>query len=219
MGGRAIVVAGLIAGVAAGGLALGGLLLLAPPPPVQESPTPTTASPVPVTPSPAASTSSPAASASASPAGPSAAFGVGEAAPALDVAQLGGGRISLASLQGKPVWVNFMATWCPSCRDELPLMAGYATRYADDGLVVLVIDVREDAATVDAYMRGLGVTLPVGVDVDGVAQGAWGAFALPVHYWIGADGVVRDGALGGIGPDLMTAGLKAIMPGVDVTAP
>ena len=209
---------GLIAGVAAGGLALGGLLLLAPPPTVPETPPPATASPPPATASPPPATASPVASASASPGGV-AAFGVGEPAPALDVAQLGGGRISLAALKGQPVWVNFMATWCPSCRDELPLMAGYAAQYSDAGLVVLVIDVREGEATVGGYMRSLEVTLPVGIDVDGVAQGAWGAFALPVHYWIDADGIVRDGALGGIGPDVMTTGLKAILPGVAVTTP
>ena len=211
--------AGLIAGVLVGGLALGGLLLLVPPPVVQESAASIAPSRVPVTPSPAAVTPTPAATPSAAPSGASAAFGVGEAAPSLDVAQLGGGRISLASLKGQPVWVNFMATWCPSCRDELPLMAGYAAKYSDAGLVVLVIDVREDQATVDSYMRSLGVTLPVGTDVDGTAQGAWGAFALPVHYWIDTDGIVRDGALGGIGPDLMTAGLEAILPGVSVSAP
>jgi thiol-disulfide isomerase/thioredoxin len=44
------------------------------------------------------------------------------------VPQVGGGEIDLASLRGKPVWVNFMATWCPSCQDELPAMAGFAAR-------------------------------------------------------------------------------------------
>jgi hypothetical protein len=40
---------------------------------------------------------------------------------------------------------------------------------------------------------------------------------LPVHFWIDADGIVRDGSLGGIGPDIMARGLRAILPGVDVT--
>ena len=46
---------------------------------------------------------------------------------------------------------------------------------------------------------------------------AWDALALPVHFWIDKDGIVRDGALGGIGPDVMATGLKTILPGVDVT--
>jgi cytochrome c biogenesis protein CcmG, thiol:disulfide interchange protein DsbE len=92
-----------------------------------------------------------------------------------------------------------------------------AVRYADTGLVVMAVDVREDAATVDAFMKGLGVTFPVGLDGEGTAQRAWGAYALPVHYWVDAEGVVRDGALGGIGADVMAAGLETILPGVDVT--
>ena len=46
---------------------------------------------------------------------------------------------------------------------------------------------------------------------------AWDAIALPVHFWIDAEGIVRDGALGGIGPDVMAEGLETILPGVDVT--
>jgi hypothetical protein len=50
-----------------------------------------------------------------------------------------------------------------------------------------------------------------------VSQHAWGASAPSVHSWIDAAGVVRDGALGGIGPDIMAAGLGSILPGVEVT--
>jgi hypothetical protein len=46
---------------------------------------------------------------------------------------------------------------------------------------------------------------------------AWDALALPVHSWVDKDGIVRDGALGGIGPDVLAKGLESIMPGVDVT--
>ena len=44
-----------------------------------------------------------------------------------------------------------------------------------------------------------------------------GRHRLPVHFWIDAEGIVRDGALGGIGPDVMATGLETILPGVDVT--
>jgi thiol-disulfide isomerase/thioredoxin len=221
MGGRTAILTGLLAGVVVGGVTLGGLLVLAPPPDPTASATTSPATPPPATASPAPpSPSAPASPTPASsPGAGGAAFGVGEPAPALDVAQLGGGRIDLAVLKGKPVWVNFMATWCPPCRDELPLMAGFAERYGDTGLVVVAIDVREDESTVDAFARSLDVPFPVGLDVEGAAQKAWGAYALPVHFWIDADGIVRDGALGGIGPDVMAAGLRTVLPGVNVTVP
>ncbi len=144
-------------------------------------------------------------------------FHVGGPAPALVVPQVGGGMIDLASLRGKPVWINFMATWCPPCQDEFPLMNGFAVRYAEDGLVVIAIDVREEEGAVASFAQQLGATFPMGLDLDGAAAREWDALALPVHFWIDAEGIVRAGALGGIGPDVMADNLRAIMPGVDVT--
>ena len=220
---RLSIVAGLVTGLATGALVIGGILAFAP-------------EPVPVaTPPPQASlaVASPAASASA---GPSAAasgaiasgagasssavaglFHVGEMAPQLVVPQVGGGTIDLANLRGKPVWVNFMGTYCPPCQDEFPLMNGFAARYASTGLVILAIDVKEDEGTVAAFADQLNATFPLGLDSDGAASVRWDAIALPVHFWIDKDGVIRDGALGGIGPDVMTRGLSTILPGVKVT--
>ena len=96
-------------------------------------------------------------------------FHIGEPAPALVVPQVGGGTIDLANLKGKPVWVNFMGTYCPPCHDEFPLMNGFAARYADDGLVVLAIDVKEDEGTVAAFANDLNATFPLGLDTDGAA--------------------------------------------------
>jgi cytochrome c biogenesis protein CcmG, thiol:disulfide interchange protein DsbE len=220
MGGKTAIGGGLVAGLITGAIVVGAVVLLTPGP---VAPDPA-ASPSPVAGASASPSASPTASPSSSPASspaaspdPGAAFGVGQPAPPLAVPQLGGGEIALANLRGKPVWVNFMASWCPPCRDELPIMNGLAARYADTGLVVLAIDVREDEAVVDAFIREVNVTFPVGLDTDGTAQSDWGALALPVHYWVDAEGVVRDGALGGIGPEVMAEGLESILPGVEVT--
>lgn len=247
MGSKVAIASGLLAGIVAGGALVGAIVVYAPiptpAPVVTASPSPSAgagASParpsasavvspsvVPSASGSPAASGSPSASgsASASPASsPSSsastdldAFGVGKPAPPLSVPRLGGGIVDLASLRGKPVWVNFMATWCPPCRDQLPVMNGFAARYASSGLVVLVIDVREDQDAVAAFMTSLKVNLPVGIDTNGTAQGAWRATALPVHFWIGKDGVVRAGALGGIGPDVMATSLQTILPGVTVT--
>jgi thiol-disulfide isomerase/thioredoxin len=144
-------------------------------------------------------------------------FHIGDPAPRLVVQQVGGGTVDLGNLLGSPVWVNFMGTYCPECLDEFPLMNGFAVRYADDGLVVIAVDVREDEGTVAAFSSSLNVMFPLGLDPDGSAQRAWEAFALPVHFWVDAEGVVRDGALGGVGADVMARGLGLILPDIDVT--
>lgn len=221
MGPRFAIAAGLLAGVGVAAILLLGLLVFAPAPASPPTPAPSIAqasSSAP--PSSGASTSAtasrdPATASASAPA--TAGFHVGQPAPALVVPQLGGGTIDLAALKGKPVWVNFMATWCPPCQDEFPLMNGFAARYGSTGLVVLAIDVREDEGTVATFAQRLSATFPVGLDGDGKASETWGAVALPVHFWIDAKGIVRDGAAGGIGADTMAHGLQAILPGVDVT--
>ena len=226
---RLSILAGLLAGVAVALLVLGGIVAFAPAPGAATTPAPVPSGSIGI---PSASPSPSVAPVSASPSGgasPSASaptpggsataglFHVGEPAPELIVPQVGGGTIDLTNLRGQPVWVNFMGTYCPPCLDEFPLMNGFAARYADDGLVILAIDVKEEEGAVAAFAESLTATFPLGLDSDGSAQERWGALALPVHFWIDKDGIVRDGALGGIGPDVMARGLSSIMPGVDVT--
>ncbi len=242
---RLAIIFGLLAGIAVAGLGIGAILAFAPigsPSPSQTpvpsfafaspSASPTLAPTPPPAPTvePSASSSAPAASGSVLPSaagsastGPSgsagaALFHVGEPAPPLIVAQVGGGTIDLAKLKGKPVWVNYMGTYCPPCQDEFPLMNGFAARYQDTGLVILAIDVKEDEGTVANFATLMNAVFPLGLDSDGAYADAWDASAaLPMHFWIDAAGVIRYGAAGGIGPEVMAAGLQTILPGVTVT--
>jgi thiol-disulfide isomerase/thioredoxin len=220
---RLSIVVGLVAGIAAAALVLGGILAFAPEPAPLTTPPPSVAPATPSASAPASAAASAEASGSPRASGlasddPGALFGVGQPAPDLVVPQVGGGTIDLANLRGQPVWVNFMGTYCPPCLDEFPLMNGFAARYADDGLVVLAIDVKEEEGTVASFADSLKATFPLGLDGDGSAADRWGAAAaLPMHFWIDRDGIVRDGALGGIGPDIMARGLQSIMPDVTVT--
>lgn len=191
-----------------------GAVLLVPDPGLSAAGTP---SPAPATATPPPPESTPGPTASVKVTVGTAAFHVGEAAPSLSVPQLGGGQVVLANLKGRPVWLNFMQTTCPPCIDEFPLMNGFAARYADAGLVVIAIDVREDDGLVASFVSSLNALFPIGLDRDGTAAQAWDAVALPVHFWIDRDGIIRAGALGGIGPDVMAQNLATILPGVDVT--
>jgi cytochrome c biogenesis protein CcmG/thiol:disulfide interchange protein DsbE len=208
------IVAGLAVGVAlALGLAVAvySLVPATAPPSAPASPAPSVAV---ATPSPSPSPSatedaSPAASRSPSP------FPlVGQAAPPLVAPGLDGSSIDLAAYRGRPVWLVFGGTYCPPCRDEYPLMNGFAVRYEDAGLVVLAVHVKEGADVVEPFVEDLGVTFPVALDEDGSRAATWDAVALPVHYWIDAEGVIQEAALGGLGPDQMAASLGTILPGV-----
>ncbi|MEO5941462.1 MAG: TlpA disulfide reductase family protein [Candidatus Limnocylindrales bacterium] len=217
------ILAGLLVGVLAAAGILAAFVLVGPDPVgLRPTPAPTL---VPVSPSPVVASPSPSvALASGAPipsapgsVDPGAAFHIGQPAPALAVPQLGGGTIDLVSLRGKPVWLNFMQTTCPECVDEFPLMNAFSARYGGNGLVVIAVDIREDESVVTTFVQQLKATFPVGLDTDGAAQKAWGTYALPIHFWIDKEGIVRDGALGGVNADTMAAGLRKILPGVTVT--
>jgi thiol-disulfide isomerase/thioredoxin len=207
------IVAGLLAGVVVAVAILASVLAFGPEPVPTPTPLPT------FVPSPSLAPSTAGDGSAAPSAGPSSAasedpggaFRVGEPAPPLVVPQVGGGTIDLAELRGEPVWVNFWGTYCPPCVDEFPLMNGFAVRYADEGLVVLAIDVREEEGVVAAFADRLGTTFPLGLDADGSVAADWDAVALPVHFWIDREGIIRDGALGGIGPDIMARGVSTIL--------
>jgi cytochrome c biogenesis protein CcmG/thiol:disulfide interchange protein DsbE len=142
-------------------------------------------------------------------AGPSVA--IGQPAPPLQVTLLDGSLLDTADYAGTPMWINFMATWCPQCIDELPLMERYQTDY-DGFMNMFVIDTGESEDTVEAFMDELGVTIPVGVDEDGSAQASWGTYALPVHVFIDADGVVQDIVYGGAPLEVWDAAIQKIVP-------
>jgi cytochrome c biogenesis protein CcmG, thiol:disulfide interchange protein DsbE len=221
MGSRLSIAAGLVAGVVVAFVVLVAFIFVGPDPGGPRPSAATSSSPG------AAASATPlataiASSGSSSPAasdgsGDVANFHIGQPAPALVVPQVGGGTIDLTVLRGQPVWINFMQTTCEPCIEEFPHMNGFAARYSEQDLVVIAIDIREEEGAVAAFAQSLNATFPLGLDTDGAAQRAWGAFALPTHYWIDKDGVVQDGALGGIGPDIMARGLGKILPGVEVT--
>ena len=222
---RLIVFLALLLGFVAGAGLIGGLLLFGPvaapvvgapslPPAAGASPSPFPSPSPSASPSPGGSP--PQASASSSSASSSSAFRVGQKAPALALRQVGGGTVDLATFLGRPVWVNFTGTNYPASRDDFPVMQQFADKYRSEGLSVLAVT-REDEATVRAFLAAVGTTFPVLLDTDGSAEARWGAFAKPIHFWIDRGGTIRGGALGQLGPDVMSARLQSILPGVTVS--
>ena len=109
----------------------------------------------------------------------------------VNLADLDGRPLSLASLRGHPVWINFWATWCPPCQRETPNLRDAFEAHKADGLVLIAIDVQEEAGGVRDYATKYGLTYPVGLDVTGAVFRTYRIFGLPSHYFIDRDGVIR----------------------------
>ena len=141
---------------------------------------------------------------------------IGEEAPPLRLPRLGGGELDLASYRQRPVWVNFMASWCPPCIDELPMLQK-AQRQLADAVRIVLVDVGDDEQTARSFVDSVGVTLPVGLDTSRDVAAAWRAYAMPVHIWLDAEGIVRAYVFGGAGPDQFNQALQAVAPGATFT--
>jgi cytochrome c biogenesis protein CcmG/thiol:disulfide interchange protein DsbE len=124
---------------------------------------------------------------------------------------LDGKPLSLASLKGRPVWINFWATWCPPCREETPTLRDAYEAHKSEGLVLVAVDVQEDAGTVRQYATTYGLTYEIGLDTTGAIFRAYRVFGLPTHYFIDRDGVVRGRYYGPLNRQQVEEQLKPIL--------
>ncbi|AOU99476.1 hypothetical protein BI364_02165 [Acidihalobacter yilgarnensis] len=118
-------------------------------------------------------------------------------APDLDLSDLGGRTTRLSDLRGKIVILNFWATFCAPCREELPSLQRLARRYADKGVVVLAVaEDRGGRAAVAPYLKKNGFTLPVLLDPSGAVRKRYEVRVFPMTYIIGRDGHILGLAIG-----------------------
>ena len=120
---------------------------------------------------------------------------VGKPAPdfSLDVVHHGepGSRLSLSALHGKPVLVDFWATWCGPCQLEAPILSRVADRYKDRGLVVVGVNTNDRAGLAATFAVKKQLTYPIVFDPHGQASEAYHVESLPTLVLVGKDGTVR----------------------------
>jgi thiol-disulfide isomerase/thioredoxin len=116
--------------------------------------------------------------------------------PPLALADLDGRPHDLARYRGRAVLVNFWATWCPPCRDELPSLERLAARLADRPFAALLVNVAEGEGRVRRFLAEHPLTLPVLLDRRGQAQRDWRLRGLPASFLLDAEGRIRRWQMG-----------------------
>jgi thiol-disulfide isomerase/thioredoxin len=115
----------------------------------------------------------------------------GKASPALAGPSLDGRRIDLKDLHGRVVLVNFWATWCGPCADEMPSIERLKAKLEGRPFDVVTVNFGESRERIKEFLWRQRVSLPVMLDPDKEAANAWNAKGLPMSFLVGADGRVR----------------------------
>jgi len=134
-------------------------------------------------------------------------------APDFTLAALAGDSVSLASLKGRPVFLNFWASWCKPCRGEMADIIRSYSAHADQHLVVLAINLtdQEHMTDVRQFVNELQMPFPVLLDRKGKVRKAYRLRGVPTSVFIDTLGVVRFVNQGPITPDAMERGLRTIL--------
>jgi peroxiredoxin len=140
----------------------------------------------------------------------------GRAAPDFLLPQLNGDPLRLSDLQGRPVVVNFWASWCATCRAEVPDLIDLYDAHKDKGLLLLGVNLRETEGAAAGFVNEFGISYPIVFDRDGDVAGTWRIGGpnqgVPSTYFIDRDGVVRKVVFGTVTKKLADEGLALILP-------
>lgn len=123
---------------------------------------------------------------------------VGKVAPDFDLPNLEDNYVRLSDFRGKVVFLNFWATWCKPCREEMPSMEVLYRNFKQDGLVVLAVSI--DRVTtkqeIPPFVKSLNLTFPVLIDSWGQTDKRYKLMGVPETYIIDQQGILREKVIG-----------------------
>jgi peroxiredoxin len=134
----------------------------------------------------------------------------GVVAPPFTLTSLEGETISLRDLRGRPVLVNFWASWCPPCREEFPVLSAAGEAHVDAGLEVLGVTRNDGAEYSRRFAEESGAAWPILPDRDGTVWDAYDGVGLPTTFFVDRDGVVQRVHIGPLDAGQLAEHLSAI---------
>jgi peroxiredoxin len=115
----------------------------------------------------------------------------GAQAPDFVLAARDGGQVRLTDLKGQVVMINFWATWCGPCRQEMPLLAQLQSKYEPLGFTLLGVNVEPDSQAAVAWLKDVPVTFPILFDTKNEVAGRFGVEGMPSTVFVDRSGHVR----------------------------
>jgi cytochrome c biogenesis protein CcmG/thiol:disulfide interchange protein DsbE len=133
-------------------------------------------------------------------------------APDFTLTTFKGATISLADLRGKPVVINFWASWCPPCRVEAPLIERTWRAYKNRGFMFLGVNIQDRKEDALNYIREFNITYPNGPDPAGEIAINYGVSGLPVTFFVSKKGKVVRRWVGAVESSVLNSSIEEIMP-------
>jgi cytochrome c biogenesis protein CcmG/thiol:disulfide interchange protein DsbE len=124
-----------------------------------------------------------------------------------------GETLSLADLRGRPLVVNFWASWCAPCYDEAPVLEAYWREYRDTDVLFVGIQTQDRGKRAEgtAFIERFDLSFPNLIDDDSAVSVDWALFGVPETFFVSRDGVVVDKHIGPVTPELLDRQLAALL--------
>jgi peroxiredoxin len=137
----------------------------------------------------------------------------GEMAPDFSLRLLDGATVSLSELRGQVVLVNFWATWCPPCEDELPDLETVWEEYQQRGVILVGIASGDEEVAVKEMVSRFGLGYPVGLDTGERISMAYGITGVPETFVVNSEGLVSSVYVGPVTADRLRGDLEPMLDG------
>ncbi len=135
----------------------------------------------------------------------------GQPAPDFEIVYADGRRMRLSELRGRPVLINFWATWCPPCRREMPDLIEAYQAHQGEGLIILAVNIEEPASRAQAFAEEFGIPFPIVLDPEGRVSDQYQVRNLPSSIFIGRDGIISARWVGMLTPEVLNKYLERIL--------
>ncbi len=136
---------------------------------------------------------------------------LGEPISDFELEELGGKRVKLKDYRGRPVMINFWATWCPPCRAEMPVLQQYRDAHAAQGLELLAINAGESAREAGFFASQNNFTFPILLDLDMAVTNGLRITGFPTTLLVDRAGVVRKIHIGLLTPDILESDFTPLL--------